>query len=51
MALADLCGINNYLKRNDTSMNALHDDMMFNQCANIENNYQLAIPPFANVRL
>lgn len=51
MALADICGLDNCLKRNDTTMQALNEDMAINQCSNIENNYQLAMPPFANVRL
>lgn len=51
MALADICGLDTCLKRNDTTSNALSEDMMLNQCTNIENNYQLAMPPFANVRL
>lgn len=50
MALADICGLSHVTRRNDMSMDALQSDMMMNSC-NIENNYQLAMPPYSNVRL
>lgn len=50
MALADICGFDKFMKPNGTTANALSDDMVLNQCSNIENNYQLAMPPFENVR-
>lgn len=49
MALADICGFNNFMKPNGTTSTALNDDMMLNQCSNMDNNYQLAMPPFENV--
>lgn len=48
MALADICGLNSVMKRNDFSLNAMQEEMQINS-GNIENNYQLAMPPFANV--
>lgn len=48
MALADICGFNSFMKPKTTTPDALHDEMM-EQCANIDNNYQLAMPPFENV--
>lgn len=51
MALADICGFNNYMKPNGTTMSALHEEMMVNQCSNMDNNYQLAMPPFENVSI
>lgn len=50
MALADICGLNNVIRRNDMSMDALKDDLLINS-GNMENNYQLAMPPYENVRL
>lgn len=48
MALADICGLDSVMKRNDFSLNALQEEVQCNS-GNIENNYQLAMPPFANV--
>lgn len=50
MALADICGFDNFMKPNGTTASALHDDMVIDQCTNLDNNYQLAMPPFENVR-
>jgi len=47
MALAEICGFDNYLKRNEFHENTLHEEMMINS-GNIANNYQLAMPPFSN---
>lgn len=50
MALADICGFGQQLaQRNDNKPSLFQDDMI--NCGNFENNYQLAMPPFANVRL
>lgn len=49
MALAEICGFDSFMKPNHMTPMALNDDMM-NQCSNIDNNYQLAMPPFENVR-
>lgn len=49
MALADICRFDNFMKPNSTTTSALFEDVMVNQCSNIENNYQLAMPPFENV--
>lgn len=48
MALADICGLDSVMKRNDFSLNAMQEELQFNS-GNIENNYQLAMPPYANV--
>lgn len=48
MALADICGLNNVMKRNDFSLNSMQEELKINS-GNIENNYQLAMPSFANV--
>lgn len=48
MALADICGLSNLLEQKEFTSKAFHDEMMIN-CGNMENNYQLAMPPFANV--
>lgn len=50
MALSDICNFNSYMKSNNMSPDALHSDMM-DQCCNLDNNLQLAMPPFSNVRL
>lgn len=50
MALSDICNFNDYMKSNNMSADALHSDMM-DQCCNLDNNLQLAMPPFSNVRL
>lgn len=49
MALADICNFDSCMKANSTTTSAIYDDMVTNQCTNIENNYQLAMPPFENV--
>lgn len=49
MALAGICNFDNFMKPNSTTSSALFEDAMANQCSNIENNYQLAMPPFVNV--
>lgn len=54
MALAEICGLSgsgsNILRNNQFSTNAMYDEMMV-ASGNMENNYQLAMPPYANVRL
>lgn len=50
MALAEICGLDSVMRRNDCSVRSLHEEVLINS-ANIENNYQLAMPPYANVRL
>lgn len=50
MALSEISGLSNLLDKNEFSSKAFHDEMMFNSC-NLENNYQLAMPPFANVSI
>lgn len=50
MALADMCSLNSFMKPNHTTTTAIYDDVVTNQCSNIGNNYQLAMPPFENVR-
>lgn len=47
MALAEICKLDSVLKRKDIT--AEHSDMMLDQCCNIDNSYQLAMPPFENV--
>lgn len=52
MALAEVCGLagSKILGDNQFSTGAFHDEIMVNS-GNMENNFQLAMPPFANVRL
>lgn len=50
MALADICGFDKHMKPNATTVDALGDEM-FNQCRNMSNNYELAMPPFTNVTI
>lgn len=52
MALADICGISDssYMKAASFTPDDFAGDM-FRATQNFENNYQLAVPPFANVRL
>lgn len=40
-----MSGLTNLLDNKEFTSKALHDEMMFN-CVNMENNYQLAMPPF-----
>lgn len=47
MALADLCQFDSVLKRKDMAIE--HGNMLLDQCTNLDNNYQLAMPPFENV--
>lgn len=49
MALADLCQFDSVLKRKDMAIE--HGNMLLDQCTNLDNNYQLAMPPFENVSL
>lgn len=49
MALAEICNFDSFMKPNSTTSSALFQDVIENQCSNIENNYQLAMPPFENV--
>lgn len=51
MALADICNFDSFMKPNSTTTSALYEDMVTNQCSNLQNNYQLAMPPFENVSL
>lgn len=46
MALAEICQLDSVLKRKDIT--AEHSEMMLDQCCNIDNSYQLAMPPFEN---
>lgn len=52
MALADLCGFNGskVLNNKQFSTNAFEDEIM-QASGNMVNNYQLAMPPYSNVRL
>lgn len=52
MALAEVCGIAeaSYMKDKKFSTNDFYSDII-TASGNFENNYQLACPPFANVRL
>lgn len=52
MALAEICGLSeaNYMKDVKFSTNDFYGDIKQNSC-NMDNHYQLAVPPFENVRL
>lgn len=52
MALADICGLNEASIFMDAqfSPSAFYNDVEMQSC-NIENSYQLAQPPYSNVRL
>lgn len=50
MALTDICGISNasYMKEKQFSTNDFYGDIR-TASGNFEDNYQLAVPPYANV--
>lgn len=52
MALTEICGLSeaNYMKDVKFSTNDFYGDIKQNS-SNIDNHYQLAVPPFENVRL
>ena len=52
MALAEICGLSetNLLSNNEFTPRSFHNDILENSC-NFDNNYQLSMPPYANVRL